>query len=328
VIVTGAGFILSSFASGWARARLGTRHLAIAAAALLSAGLLAFALAPTWPLCLAASVLSGAGGGLLDAGLTAHVALHHGLRAMNALHAAWGVGATIGPLLLTAALATPASWRGGYVALALLNAGLAALLWLPTTSAPRPAAEAVGPAASPRVSPALLLLLALFFLYVGVEGGAGTWAYSFLVGSGLPTFSAGLLVSGYWAALTAGRALLAVAGGRVRAGRLLDLSLLVAVSAAALLAAGLAPALLLIGLGLAGVYPALMTLTPERLGRGQASYAVGYQTAAGNLGGTLLPAAAGPVLQAGGLSLLPWLLLAGGLALAGLHLASRGAREP
>jgi hypothetical protein len=76
------------------------------------------------------------------------------------------------------------------------------------------------------------------------------------------------------------------------------------------------------GVGFAGVYPALMNLTPARIGRDVAGHAVGYQTASGNLGATLLPAAAGLVLQAGGVGLLPALLLATTLVLLGLHAAA------
>src|SRR5439155_13050638 len=179
----------------------------------------------------------------------------------NALHAAWGVGATLGPLVLTAALAMPGSWRAGYMAMAALTVLLAGVFFFTMAA---PAGREGLPAErhrSPRLGPAMLLALALFFLYVGVEGGTGTWAYSFLTDGRMAPVAAGLLVSAYWGALTGGRALLALVVKRSRPERLLDVSLGLTLLGVLLLVAGWSPALLLIGLGLAAVYPALMTLT-------------------------------------------------------------------
>jgi Major Facilitator Superfamily len=319
VIATGAGFVLSSASSGWVATRMSTRWLVVVAAALLAFGTCGLGLAPAFWVVLACGVVAGAGGGLLDAGLTAHVALRRGLRSMNALHASWGVGSTVGTLMMTAAVAL-ASWRAAFFVMGLVYLVLAAV-FLVLPAAGGAGAEAA-PGRAPGLSLALVLALTLFFVYTGLESGAGAWSFSYLVGGRLAPVAAGLLVSAYWAALTGGRALLALAGGRLSARRLLDVSVAVSLVGAVAMLLGVPFGLPVIGLGLAAVYPALMNLTPERLGRSAALHAVGYQTASGNLGATLLPAGAGVVLQAGGVALLPVLLIATVAVMLLLHVAA------
>src|SRR5215469_3144215 len=100
-------------------------QLLLAGSALASAtAVLAFAAAPAWPLLLVGMVALGFGGGGIDAGINAHVALRHGPGAMNLLHGCYGVGATAGPLMVTAVLAGGRSWRVPYAGLLALQVGL------------------------------------------------------------------------------------------------------------------------------------------------------------------------------------------------------------
>ena len=65
------------------------------------------------------TVLFGFGFGALDTVLNAHAARHFGARDINWMHASYGLGATIGPLLATALLAGGRSWRQTYALMAL-----------------------------------------------------------------------------------------------------------------------------------------------------------------------------------------------------------------
>ena len=91
----------------------------------------------------AAAVL-GVSGGVVDAALNAHVALYHSDRMMNLMHGGFGVGATLGPLVMTALIGAGLSWRWGYGALAVLQLGLAVAFattrrqWPAARSGPRP----------------------------------------------------------------------------------------------------------------------------------------------------------------------------------------------
>ena len=87
----------------------------VAASAVLTAvalGLEAFA-ASLWVMAVG-MVLFGLGFGLIHAGLNAHAARHFGARDINWMHASYGLGATIGPLLVTILLADWLGWRRTY----------------------------------------------------------------------------------------------------------------------------------------------------------------------------------------------------------------------
>ena len=73
------------------------------------------AAAPSWPLVLACGFLAGLAGGAVDAGLNAYGAAHFGARVLNWLHASFGVGTTLGPLIVTAVLSSGNVWRLAYV---------------------------------------------------------------------------------------------------------------------------------------------------------------------------------------------------------------------
>ncbi|MBL8756909.1 MAG: hypothetical protein JNK35_00595 [Phycisphaerae bacterium] len=173
----------------------------------------------------------------------------------------------------------------------------------------------------------MLVGVAAFVLYAGLEVTAGQWAYSLLTMSrGLETAVAGTLVSVYWGALTLGRVGFGLAAGRFAASRLVVSGLVLALVGAAVLWAGAAGAkeaaawvsgvgLALLGAGLAPVYPMLMTLTPGRAGEAMSGHAVGLQVAGAYVGTATLPGLVGVMAARWGLEVVgPALLVgAGGL---------------
>ena len=82
----------------------------------------------------------GVGFGALDAALNAHAARRFGPRQVNWMHASYGLGACLGPLLVTALLGGGLGWRWVYGAMAVRQAALALLFALTRRAwAPRPA---------------------------------------------------------------------------------------------------------------------------------------------------------------------------------------------
>jgi len=106
--------------------------------ALIAFALAVEALAPWLWVMAIGTVLFGLGFGALDTALNAHAARHFGARDVTWMHASYGLGATMGPLLVTALLAAGRSWRQTYgimaLALAVAVAGVplgAALMAVP-----------------------------------------------------------------------------------------------------------------------------------------------------------------------------------------------------
>ena len=104
--------VISSVATGRAQVRTGPL---VAASAMLTAVALALeAFAPSLWVMAVGMVLFGLGFGTIDAVLNAHAARHFGPRDINWMHASYGLGATIGPLLVTVLLAEGLGWRRTY----------------------------------------------------------------------------------------------------------------------------------------------------------------------------------------------------------------------
>ncbi|AHC15516.1 MFS transporter [Salinispira pacifica] len=119
ILVSGtAGYMLSSFFSGPLMRRLGVGMLLSLSCGATAVSLILYSLLPVWILFAAAAVLGGLGAGAIDAGLNTYIAKNYGEHLMQWLHASFGIGVTLGPVIMTmtieAAGGTEGSWRGGY----------------------------------------------------------------------------------------------------------------------------------------------------------------------------------------------------------------------
>lgn len=319
LIASLCGYMAVSSTAGSTLRRFGTSALLTASAVTGCAGAGLFAAARWWPGLLAGALLLGAAGGGLDAALNTVVALAGQTRLMNVLHAAYGVGAALGPLSVTAALAA-SSWRAAYAGLFALEAVLAGA-WIALRGAFPPLPGHDGRAcrlrqprlpptarAGRRLRPAVWLSLAVFFCYTGLEVAVASWSASFLRGpGGLSAAMAGFAVFGYWGGLTAGRIGAAGLGSRLPAQHAVWAGVAGGIGGGAAVWANITPAttvagLVLLGVSLGPVFPALVNLTPGRLGDALAVRAIGWQVAAAGVGGTSLSALAGVLLQVTGLS--------------------------
>ena len=76
--------------------------------------LIGYTLVPAWWMMVLLGVVAGLGAGAIDAGLNTYVAAHFGEGLMQWLHASWGIGVTLGPIIMTIGLTTLNSWHVGY----------------------------------------------------------------------------------------------------------------------------------------------------------------------------------------------------------------------
>lgn len=110
--------------------RLGTGKLTALSVALTAGAILGFSATNAfWQLCLIA-IPYGLGAGAIDSALNNYVALNYGARHMSWLHCCWGIGASVGPLVMGWALAGPLSWHGGYLGIGAMQAIITAALFL------------------------------------------------------------------------------------------------------------------------------------------------------------------------------------------------------
>jgi fucose permease len=328
------GYLLSSFSSGRLLAHINVGSLLALSCLGTAASLLGYALAPQWWVMVVLGLLAGLGAGAIDAGLNTYAATHFSPRSVNWLHACYGVGATLGPLIMTSVLMADHPWQWGYGIVGVWQLLLAACFalthrrWpLASTSGEMPAPAPVRSASSGSTLrlPAVWLSIAVFFIYTGLEAAAGVWPYSlFTEARAIPSSTAGMWVSVYWGGLTVGRLLSGIAIGVVSARLLLRLCIVGIGLGATLIWLHFADLLSFLGLALMGlsaapIFPTLIATTPARLGDAHTANGVGFQIAAAVLGQSLLPAILGVLARSLGLEIVGPSLLTAAILLLGLY---------
>ena len=300
---------VSASASGLILRRIGTGRLLAVCGTITGLSLIGCGFSPVFAVLLAFAVPLGFGQGAIDTGMNFYVSKHYSSRDMSWLHCCWGVGATLGPLIASIFLQSTGSWRSAYFAIGAVQVLLAVFfcstigLWdrarRDEEAEDRDAAASSSMDAADgkcRFSLDFWLCVLIFFLYCGIEAGAGLWGCAFLTRSrGMELNTAQYVVTAYWGMLTAGRFLLGFTADRL-GNRLLS----TIAGAGVLLAAGLllvpadgflpSAALLLIGFALAPIYPCLMHEATRRgFNDATAAALTGLQGAASMVGIMIVP---------------------------------------
>jgi fucose permease len=325
-LVSSLGYFLSALSSGLLTEQLGLRWMLLLGAATFLLGMLAFGLKLPYILLLPARLMLGFGIGMLETGLNIYVtALPRHTILLNYLHAFYGVGALVGPLVASLILALSWGWNSVYLLLTGLSLplllGFGVLYGPAYLDMPVREDESV---ASENVLRAVLRLpvvwlAALFLLvYVGVEVSLGNWSYSFLLDTRHQgTVLAGEIVSGYWLGLTLGRFLLQNLAQRLGmstkglmyfcvTGAAIGLLLIWFVPASAMAAVGFC----FIGFSLGPIYPLTVAITPKLVPARLGPSAIGLLVSVSIVGLALFPWVAGVLAQTLGIwTLLPYTLV-------------------
>lgn len=333
---TVAGYLTSSFSSGPLIARWGIGRVLTVSCAMTGVALIGYTLVPVWWMMVLLGVLAGLGAGAIDAGINSYVAAHFGEGLMQWLHASYGIGITLGPIIMTIALSTLNSWRMGYrvvggfqLALAICF-GLTLALWNQKESAagsdrPKRLTDYKTSMAETLRQPRVWLSVLLFFLYVGTELSLGTWTYSLLTESrGIDKTVAGLFAGSYWATYTIGRVFAGLYAKRVGVNLMVQGSLVASLLGVVLLiwnpseVANLL-AVALIGFAIAPIFPALMSGTSQRVSDKFAANTIGMQMAASGLATAVIPGLFGVLARQFSLEVVPICLVVEFLLLFGFY---------
>ncbi|MDO4973649.1 MAG: MFS transporter [Eubacteriales bacterium] len=302
-MIIAGGTILSSLLSERLTRRFGAGRVTAVSVAMTAAALFGFSVSPNVPVLCLWALPYGLGAGAVDAALNNYVALHYRSRHMSWLHCFWGVGASISPYIMSAALHLSGRWELGYRAVSLIQVVLTALLFLSlplwrtvqSSDGEEEARPLLGLRGALRIRGVPAVLLA-FFAYCGAETTAGLWASSYLVEArGVGAQTAAGFASLFYLGITFGRFLNGFAAERLGDGRLIRIGaagmglgvLLIALPLRTPLPA--LAGLLLFGLGCAPVYPSIIHATPFRFGAENSQAVIGIQMASAYVGSTFVP---------------------------------------
>ncbi len=322
-MIIAAGTVVSSLNSDRLTRKLGAGLVTAISVAMTAVALLGFSLSHSFPaLCLWA-VPYGLGAGSVDAALNNYVALHYASRHMSWLHCMWGVGTSIGPLIMGAALTRGAGWNAGYRTIGLMQIVLSACLFASLTlwkkrEMPEAGTEQARPLTLRQIVaiPGAKAVMLCFFCYCAIEQTVGLWASSYLVKARLvDEITAARLASLFFLGITGGRAVSGFLTYKLNDRQMIRLGFGIVGFGILLVLLPLGNAcafagLIAVGLGCAPIYPCIIHSTPANFGAERSQAVIGVQMASAYVGTSLMPPFFGFLASFLGLGVFPLYLLA------------------
>lgn len=299
--------------------------------------LLTYAYSPNWYLIIVASFFLGSGGGAIDSSINTFAAARYKPSTINWLHAFYGIGATTGPLLVTVMLANNFQWFHGYIIVALIQISLSVLFyftrknWI-VTSEEKDDHSGAGYFHTLK-QPVVWLNVLIFFLYTGIEQGFGQWIFSILTKSrGVNEETAGFYTSAYWASLTAGRIVFGIILTKIPVSRVLNGAFVGIVAGTVLVTLNIneflsLTGILILGFANAPVFPSLISITADRVGKEHTGTAIGLQISLAMIGASVVPGFAGLLSDRFGLEVIPEIFSIASLVLMVLYFGVGIARK-
>lgn len=336
------GYLVAALSNNLIHHHFGQRGIAFLAPLCRILGYVALCLHPPYPALPVIMLFPGFGNGLEDSAWNAWIGnMQSANEILGFLHGAYGLGATIGPLIATS-MVTHGNlpWYTFYYLMIAMSAVEWALcvftFWGATGAVHRAqhqtyhdeAAAAAGEepgenGAAKRTTTRHVLrdpvvwLIALFLLgYVGAEVSLGGWITTFmLVVRNAAPFDAGLTVTFFWLGLTVGRVLLGFVTGRI--GEKLAISVYLVLSIALQLLYWLVPSFIasaifvsFLGFFLGPLFPAAIVAATKLLPGDFHVSAIGFAAAFGGGGAAIFPFVVGAIAQSKGVEVLQPICLA------------------
>ena len=322
MIISG-GTILSSLFSGKLIARFGTGKLTLISVLMTAVALFGFYSLPSFFWLVIAAIPLGLGGGAVDAGLNNFVALHYRAQYMNWLHCFWGVGATIGPIILAYFIGQNNQWRKGYLAISIIQFILVVILFLSLPLWKKVETDLLEsqPESKKNESKNLFKVkgifpaLISFFSYSAVETTAHVWGSSYLVNyQAIPAKTAANWLSLFFVGITLGRFIAGFLTIKITSKHLMRAGSLAILAGSLLMTLPLPSiflliGLILIGLGCAPIYPAMVHEIPQRFGKTLSQSIIGFQMAFAAIGSMTMHLFFGFLTTKFSMSIYPYFLL-------------------
>ena len=319
-LIIAVGTVISSLLSDRMTKWLGTGKVTAFSVGLTAVALFGFSVSRRyWMLCLWA-VPYGLGAGSVDASLNNYVAVHYASRHMSWLHCMWGLGASIGPYIMGAALTGGMGWNTGYRIICLMQVVLTAVLFLslPLWKTRKGEPQGDGPKEKPLTLKQIFAIRGAkevclaFFCYCAVEQTCILWGSSyFVMHNGIDEDTAASLASLFMLGITLGRFLSGFLTYKMRDVSMIRLGQGIIALGIVIMLLPLGnfaamSGLLLMGLGCAPIYPCIIHATPDHFGEENSQALIGVQMASAYVGICAMPPLFGLIANHFGAQWLPW----------------------
>lgn len=301
------GALISQLVFGPLNDRFGQKSLMLISTLFLAAGIFGVTVSTSLWMLLAVSFLAGLGHGTVDLSTSVLISRTFPQRntsMMNLLHFFFGLGAFIGPALISLAIRLGA--KGTLVLLIGSGCILILTLFIPRIHVPplSPAEkEEQNQNSSLYHSPVLWLSGCILLLYVGAENGMGGWTTTYMhTSAGMDLQTAALVTSGFWGALTIGRLVTALVSRHLGPPQILTIAFSACMLSGVLFALSTGHrtlsiiAIVLIGFFAGAIYPTVISLLTTHFNHA-AGKAASVGAAMGSIGGMILPWEQGYLLE-------------------------------
>ena len=301
VIMGGSiGYFSSTFASGFLLRIIRPRLLSGGGLILITVGLVCFGMSPSVYLNLTLSVIIGLAHGIIEVIInfcTIQIEKQGRSQLMNLLHAAFSVGAVIGPLLPAQLMNNDMPWQISYRILSLISILL--IFWITLLPFHRivPKQTAIKKTRPlPRSNISIIIICStILLLYVGAEVGLTSWISEYFVKVlNTSTSNSALFVSLFWVGVLSGRLIIAFTYKGTRPA--IAIAGLACISTAGLIIALSTNTIIfsllgfiITGFGFSSIYPLVMSLIGSSFVTEHQSLAIGYASTGGGIGAFVFP---------------------------------------
>ena len=315
------GTIISSLMSDRITLMLGSGKTTFVSILMTAAALLGFSFSTRFYMLCLFAIPYGLGAGSVDAALNNYVALHYSSKHMSWLHCMWGLGASIGPAIMSFALTGGQGWKRGYLYISIIQLVISFIvfislpLWKKRIDSGSEGSEGEKhkPLSLKQVLsiPGAMPIMITFFCYCAIEVVVTLWASSYLnLYRGIDAEIAAAWGSLFLVGITVGRAINGFISMKlsdtalIRIGQgiiLLGIVMVILPFGNTLCLVGLVVA----GLGCAPVYPCIIHSTPARFGADKSQAIIGVQMASAYTGTCLMPPLFGLIAEHIAIALFP-----------------------
>ena len=321
-LIIALGTVVSSLLSDRITRKLGTAKVTAFSVMLTAIALLGFSLSSKFWMLIIFAIPYGLGAGSVDAALNNYVAINYSSKHMSWLHCMWGLGASIGPYIMSYSLISSKSWTNGYLYIAILQIALTFILFI---SIPIWKKEENKENDLNETKPLSLIriiklvgvkeVLITFFCYCAIEQTAGLWASSYLIDRySISVDAAASFASLFYIGITVGRAISGFLTMKYSDNTMIRSGIIMILIGIILIILPLNIifsyiGLVVIGLGCAPIYPCVIHSTPILFGKDKSQAIIGVQMASAYIGTCIMPPLFGFIASLLSLKLYPVYLL-------------------
>lgn len=307
-MIISAGTIFSSLQSDRLTKSFGTGKVTAFSVLMTAIALLGFSISSSYWMLISWAIPYGLGAGSVDASLNNYVALHYKSHHMSWLHCMWGIGASIGPYIMSFALVNGQTWNMGYLYISLIQVALTVIIMLSLPLWKKPfiindiQEVDVGNEKNKALTlkeivniPGAKQVMIMFFCYCALEQTAGLWASSYLVlQHGFDLEVATSYGSLFFIGITVGRAISGFITMKLKDKEMIYLGQGIILIGIIIMCLPLGHqvsliGLVTIGLGCAPIYPCIIHSTPTNFGKNKSQAVIGVQMASAYVGNLLMP---------------------------------------